>query len=126
MKTQILLLTFLMAIPDVQAQDLSLSLPKNPSPGWCYIKCQCLEKGKKIEGTYEWIKVRCDEIDKIGKNEADIIEYQEKLQKLEFNVDINGCLDQKTIEAHTEYQKILKKENRKKRRQQRRAKRKER
>lgn len=77
---------------------------------------------KKIEGTNELIKVRCDEIDKIGKNEADITEYQKKLQKLEFYVDVNGCLDLKTVEAHKEYKKILKKEKRQKRREQRKAK----
>ncbi len=54
----------------------------------------------------------------------ELINYQKKMKSKGLDVNTIGYIDQKTIEAHKEYKKVLKKEKRQKRREQRRAKRK--
>lgn len=54
----------------------------------------------------------------------ELISYQKKMKSKGFDVNTIGHIDQKTIDAHKEYKKILKKEKRQKCREQRKAKRK--
>ena len=112
-----ILLTFAF---QVKAQNYDL--PLNPKEGKCYEKCFDYEK------KFEWKVVDCNKIKKLKteKTEEELIKcgqakikmekYQEKLKSLDYEIDITGIADSKTIVAHHKYLKKKKKEERKKRR----------
>lgn len=92
------------------------SIPQKVEAGKCYERCFYYDK------EVEWKQVDCpdDSLMKTEKTKKELIKqkqkkiklekYQEKLKRLGYNIDINGFLDIKTIEAHHKYLKVKRKE----------------
>ena len=118
MKNTILLTILLTFATQVKAQNYDF--PSNPKVGKCYVKCFDYEK------KFEWKEVDCNKVEKQKpeKTEKELIKcelakikmkkYQEKLKSLDYEIDITGIADNKTIIAHHKYLKKKKKEERKK------------
>ncbi len=97
------------------AQDLDL--PKNPKPGNCYTKCY---EGDKLS---DWKTIDCKFREMIN-DPVKRKTWQIKLHNLGYDVDINGKLDCKTVDAYNQYlidekkrkkeQRRLKRKNKKK------------
>ncbi|WP_298762012.1 hypothetical protein [uncultured Psychroserpens sp.] len=116
---KIFLVTLLTFTSQLNAQNYDF--PKNPKPGKCYE--QCFDYDKK----FEWKEVDCDKLatQKNEKTNEELIKceqekikmekYQEKLKTLGYDIDITGCVDNKTIIAHHKYLKQRKKDERRKR-----------
>lgn len=121
MKAQILLLTLLMAIPSVQAQDFFKKQNEGKKIVVCYISS--VDEHGVEQGI--WAEQKTAEFF-CAMEKDEVVIYQKLMKEKVFEVNTVGYIDKKTIEAHAEFQKILKKENRKKRRQQRSTKRKKR
>ncbi|WP_055442294.1 hypothetical protein [Lacinutrix himadriensis] len=118
--TVLFLITLLITTSQLQAQNLGL--PKNPKVGKCY--ANSFDYNVK----FEWKEVDCSKVQgkktsrtkeqliKKEQRKLKMIAYQKKLIRLDYDVEINGLLDRKTIEAHNKLIKIKKKEEKRKRR----------
>lgn len=121
-----MLILFFVCIINVNAQKASL--PKNPDPGKCYVKCLEYDKPtffKEVDCDSLKITIQLTEKALIKKEryKLKLIAYQKKLLSLDYDVIISGCLDDKTEIAHNNYirkkikaeRKVKRKEKQKKR-----------
>lgn len=118
--TVLFLITLLITTSLLQAQ--TLGLPKNPKAGKCY--ANAFDYTEK----FEWKEVDCSKVQgkktsitkerqiKKEQRKLKMIAYQKKLIRLDYDVEVNGILDPKTIKAHN---KFIKKKKKKEKRKQR-------
>ncbi len=97
----------------------NVGFPPNAKHGECYKLCFYQDK------PFKWETIDCNKsiLRNKEKTEEDIlcqeketqkiINHQEKLKELGYNVDINGALDDKTFFAHNKYLKQTKRAEKK-------------
>lgn len=96
-------------------------LAQNLKQGKCYERCFTYNK------PLEWKEIDCKKsnginvftVKKTGEEKAKFIAYQQLLVDLDYDLEVNGFLDEKTITAHHKYLKHKKKAERKAKRRNR-------
>jgi len=121
-KLYVLLLMSFIFFAQANAQK---SLPQNPEPGKCYIRCFDYDK------IVEWEEVDCSlakdsakNFKRTKENVEKLKKYQKKLIDLGYKLSVTGYPDDRTINAHNRYlAKKAREERRRKRKEKRRLKR---
>lgn len=109
MKLKILFLALLLTTITLNAQNKSHK-HFNTKKIYCYVESE--DENGKIQGV--WMKYRTSKFF-TAMEKDELISYQKKMKSKGLDVNTIGYIDQKTVEAHKEYKKILKKEKRQKR-----------
>ncbi len=120
-KLYLLLLISLIFFTQANAQK---SLPKNPEPGKCYVRCFDYDKIVK------WEEIDCSlakdsakTFKRTKENVEKLKKYQQKLIDLGYKLSVTGYPDNRTINAHNRYlAKKVREERRRKRKEKRRLK----
>ena len=112
------LITALISTSQLKAQNLDL--PKNPKVGKCY--ANSFDYNKK----FEWKEIDCSKVQGIKtartkdqqikkeQRRLKLVAYQKELISLDYDVEVNGILDKKTIKAHNKLIKKKRKEEKRK------------
>ncbi|QRM89564.1 hypothetical protein FG167_10085 [Lacinutrix sp. WUR7] len=96
---------FLLFVGLFSWNSFSQDLPPNPEPGKCYIRCR--ENGKHVS----WQEINCDFND-VFSDQNKVKTLQIKLANLNYDVEVSGEVNLKTIAAYTQYTKDEKKRHR--------------
>ena len=108
-----ILIVFLLFSNGILAQGFDL--PKNPKPGNCYIRCYDDDR------LSDWKIIDC-KFKEMIKDSVKRKTWQIKLHNLGYDVDVNGKLDSKTIDAYNQYLKDERKRKKEKRKRARKEK----
>lgn len=85
----------------------STSLPPNPKPGMCYVRC--MDENNKV---LFWNEIDCK---LLMQSEEEIKDFQRRLKNKGADIDVTGKIDAKTIAVINATSKVSKKKKKKKR-----------